>query len=728
MQKRRLHLAPSFGIACSVIAAVAATKPALAADYSWNVEDGLFTTDTNWDPVGVPTVVDDAFVNNGGTAVIQSGDEVELGRLRIDDGVVNQTGGSLDVFGIDNGPWAIYVGPTEGLTGTLNISGDSSVTGARVRIGDFGGTGSINLSGNASFLGLPGNITRIAASAGSTGTLSVTEQAQWITDDWMIVGSGGNATLNVAGELIGENTASVIVTGNLYVGEGGSSEGTVDVSGTGRLSAGETHIGRGGLGHLTVKDDAELTTARLVIGNQGGTADATFQDNVSVFASELWVGDEANSKGTLNISGTSNVTVNSWVVIGRRTSEGKMVLEGDATFVKTGGDNFSVGNGHEGPASNGELTIRGNAHLDVQSGELWIAAEGNSTTVGVMNLEGGTVDTNSWVSVGRNHGAGTLNISGGTFNFKATGSYTNGVDGNGVAEGQFFTSEGSATANAVINQSGGVFNNVNSETWLAEQPGSVAVWNATGGTSNHKVIRLGVHNDTNGTLNISGTAVVNARMVSVSSDTGSSGTLNLNGGRLVTEGIVKGNGTGSVHFNGGTLVAAADSVDFIAGFEEEQVIIESGGLVVDTSGFDVEITLGLVGEGNLAKIGEGTLILSGLNAYIGDTAILDGVLSITTGFLADSSNVSIRDGSIFDLNFTGTDTINALVINGEVQPIGTYGRPGSGADFELAVFSGDGILEVTSVVIPEPQNLGVVGLAALGLVFALRRRRTTENS
>ena len=214
----------------------------------------------------------------------------------------------------------------------------------------------------------------------------------------------------------------------------------------------------------------------------------------------------------------------------------------------------------------------------------------------------------------------------------------------------------------------------------------------------------------------------------MSSDTGSSGTLNLNGGRLVTEGIVKGNGTGSVHFNGGTLVAAADSVDFIAGFEEEQVIIESGGLVVDTSGFDVEITLGLVGEGNLAKIGEGTLILSGLNAYIGDTAILDGVLSITTGFLADSSNVSIRDGSIFDLNFTGTDTINALVINGEVQPIGTYGRPGSGADFELAVFTGDGTLEVTSVVIPEPQNLGVVGLAALGLVFALRRRRMTENS
>jgi autotransporter-associated beta strand protein len=103
---------------------------------------------------------------------------------------------------------------------------------------------------------------------------------------------------------------------------------------------------------------------------------------------------------------------------------------------------------------------------------------------------------------------------------------------------------------------------------------------------------------------------------------------------------------------------------------------------------------------NIIKVGTGKLELTGLNTYTGNTTIEAGTLSITNPYLADAADVFIRSGSIFDLNFTGTDTIDSLYLGNIPQNPGTYGSLASSATFKSAYFTGLGILSVTTLGTP----------------------------
>ena len=130
------------------------------------------------------------------------------------------------------------------------------------------------------------------------------------------------------------------------------------------------------------------------------------------------------------------------------------------------------------------------------------------------------------------------------------------------------------------------------------------------------------------------------------------------------------------------------------------------------------------------KVDSGKWILSGSNTYSGDTTVEEGILSLTTAFLDDSSTVSLLTGGTLDLDFAGDDVIGSIFLDGVQLAAGIYGASDGGMGYNvLTQLSGTGFLNVGGVpfplsgvlAVPEPTAVVLAMLAGLGLMS--RRRR-----
>ncbi len=99
---------------------------------------------------------------------------------------------------------------------------------------------------------------------------------------------------------------------------------------------------------------------------------------------------------------------------------------------------------------------------------------------------------------------------------------------------------------------------------------------------------------------------------------------------------------------------------------------------------------------SVTKSGVGKWILAGANTYGGDTTVNAGILQLNQARLADAADVHLASGAALALNFSGTDTIRSLFIDGSKQAGGTWGAVGSGAQHETARITGTGLLQVTN--------------------------------
>ena len=145
---------------------------------------------------------------------------------------------------------------------------------------------------------------------------------------------------------------------------------------------------------------------------------------------------------------------------------------------------------------------------------------------------------------------------------------------------------------------------------------------------------------------------------------------------------------GHLTLNGGTLHSSAD---FTMNANRGIALGTSHGTInVDGSR---TLTYGgiIAGSNNLTKSGDGILLLSGANTYSGDTIISDGTLQ-TTGTLADTTDVSVSSGAIYDVD--ATDTIQSLSGAGSVELANsiTLTTGDSGNDTFSGVISGSGNL------------------------------------
>ncbi len=112
---------------------------------------------------------------------------------------------------------------------------------------------------------------------------------------------------------------------------------------------------------------------------------------------------------------------------------------------------------------------------------------------------------------------------------------------------------------------------------------------------------------------------------------------------------------------------------------------------------DSSYTGGVEVDGAITKTGAGTMVLSGVNSYEGDTTINNGVLRLATGgSLNSSTSVRIASSGQMELDAGINQTVDRLYLAGALQWPGTWGATGSGAShIDNTRFAGVGILTVS---------------------------------
>jgi len=409
---------------------------------------------------------------------------------------------------------------------------------------------------------------------------------------------------------------------------------------------------------LTMTQDSTLTAmSRVEIGRGNSSGYITGSHyakldlydfaGVSVTAGNLYVGIWNSANSVLNMYDNSSVSVTGILLIGDSNPSSGTIDWVEGVGVMNVNDNATV-----------------NVSSEVRVGNL-------CTGIGTLNISSTTgtavLNAGAWFTMGSNGSTGTLNIGPGAQVTQSAGTMTLGDN---VYRGR--------VGNGTVNMSGGTLNRTASTGLMAiGYIGGKGVWNHDGGT---------LLNNTAGVLISEGRFATR---------TGGSGELNLNGG-VFEAAFVRAYSTSDspadaiVGFNGGTLRALAGGN--LLGSQEYsrtlQVNVKSGGAIIDSNGFDVGVSVGLMdggGGGGLTKQGAGTLVLTQANTYTGATSVTAGGLAVTgTGSLATNS-ITMAAGTALSLG-------GAATVPG---PLATLSM-GAGSTLEMALSTPAGANAITT--------------------------------
>ncbi|MBW8781694.1 MAG: autotransporter-associated beta strand repeat-containing protein [Verrucomicrobia bacterium] len=372
---------------------------------------------------------------------------------------------------------------------------------------------------------------------------------------------------------------------------------------------------------------------------------------------------------------------------------------GSGSFTTGAWGSIQVGAGWWWDHSTAVMNVNTSGTLQI-NGDLAVAgAKGDNS---IVNIDAGTVivNSNSKIASGSSTetSTGSLNMSGGTVTFVNRLTMGDGTrSGDGSVGNPYVYANGSNVATLTMTGGSLTTNSTHNENWHGGLSMASGYDGAVGGTA----------------------------------------TFNLNGGTLTTLYVFSETtgggtkGTSTFNFNGGTLKASGSYGAFMEGLTRANV--RNGGAIVDTNSFNVTIAQDLVHsniggdnaiDGGLTKQGLGTLTLTGANTFTGSIHVNAGTLSINSAFIANTASVYLLTGGTLDLNYSGSDTIVGLFIDGAAQNVGTWGSLSSSADFKSALITGNGLLNITSSAIPEPSTYAIAagGLALVGAMVVRRRR------
>ena len=411
-------------------------------------------------------------------------------------------------------------------------------------------------------------------------------------------------------------------------------------------------------------------------------------------------GLKKSGAGTLTLSGISTYT------------GGTIVEEGLLVMHSTASDQCVV---------RGDLTVNAGAALRITGSDYTGLGRSNGATIDTLNVNDSTVEntiasfaTGCAINLkGGTLTGGAYHIISSSLNSKAS-SVTSTVSSNLIVRKDYGSSDlnidvedGTAATDLLVS---GNISQVFSSALTKTGAGRLVL------TGDHNY--TGITNLISGTLGITGsgkiysgsgwagrTVLVNASAVLEidrwngdgslgQSDYASSGlildggTLRYTGAEITTPAIIDGNAgrSFSLGANGGTLESQAPTgyVFAITQYNENPGTYAlppfNSTLTLAGSGHG-SISKILSGSGGITKSGTGTWSLVKPNTYTGPTIVNAGTLSLGDGSsntnLHDSSSIIVAHGATLHLNFSGTDTVNALSFGGIARPPGVYSASNS---------------------------------------------------
>ncbi|MGA0845734.1 MAG: beta strand repeat-containing protein, partial [Luteolibacter sp.] len=578
--------------------------------------------------------------------------------------------------------------------GTLYYTGESaSVDRSFITTATSGGIGtdnSLTITGSAKSTG--GNFVK-------SGLGNLTLANNGIND----FGGGAIDGVNVlAGTLTfdgsgGSQNNNVI--GDIWVGTTSTSGANLVLADTAMSSADYLAIARGN-GTTGLTSTVTLTNSTLTTGNlslcydnevPGYNAAAVLTLNDSFYSVTGFnkIGESNGGNGTLVLDGSSTMSAGPTNIGQGFGAIGTLNIKGDSLYTTDGFNRIHVGSD---AGSTGNLIIEGSGTMEVNSyvsvgfnggGSMTVKENGSFSNnddfsinesgdvpANVSLQDNGSITVAKVVYVGRNPDrVGTLTQTGGVFNGNGyefqigvfgTGSW---LQSGGVTNASGWTSVGRhGGSTGVVTVSGGAFNQTGADRGLMI---------GEGGT---------------GTLNIQESGTVNS-MGSVGVLVGNSasgvGTINLDGGTLAAMNVRDGGGSSSFHFNGGVLMAnTGANLNFM--FSLDTADVKAGGAFIDSNDQTIAINQDLLdgtGGGGLTKVGAGFLQLNGNNTYTGVTTVSAGSLG-GTGTIAGPLNVAD----------TGTLAPGASVgsfTSGDATLAGTYAVEIDGTSSDQLIVNGD---------------------------------------
>lgn len=425
---------------------------------------------------------------------------------------------------------------------------------------------------------------------------------------------------------------------------------------------------------------------------------------------------QCSNPGTNTIAGIIQDNLTSGTATGTATV--RLIKSGSGSWTLSGANSFTGGS----TIDNGLLTLTGNQ--SAANGGWLLRGYGDSgTSQGVA--------------------ATTVNFDIGSTIAVASGK-TVTIGGTGGTSSQTMVNRGSVTNDGALLMQRAAFLNIeNGASWT--QSGSMTLSGRfgfgstlnvkSGGTYNHtgaSTVKLFTNGDGNeywAQLKLDGTGVFNTG--TGFEDSNPAGTSRVrksisltNGGTLkLTAGVTDltnqvqftlGTGGGVIHTNGfdttlsGVVIGTAYTVTTAATITTYATDGTSTtapnstpdpvGTTIQTNGYG-QGAVGITGIGGLTKDGVGTLTLSGVNSYAGDTTVSAGTLSVANANAGnEASTVTIASsGATLNLAHGGTDTVDKLFIGATQMDAGVYGKSGSVLPvIGIAQITGDGTLTVTS--------------------------------